>query len=260
MRRYRYSYHTIVSYDALVTHHAFQLRSMPHENSCQHIVSHAIDHLKGFEIAEGEDCFGNTIYYGCAPEFHDLFVVASVGVVQCESYRVEDVLRVSPIYLSSTRMTHLSPQLMDFAREVTPQAGGSLQRAEILASAIYNRMCYQAGVTTTETTAAQSFEMGQGVCQDFAHILIALCRNCGVNARYCVGFLVGTGETHAWVEVYVESEGVWYGVDPTHNRIIEYDYIKIAHGRDASDCSVIRGVHRGRAEHTTQIRVVVEEV
>ncbi len=259
MRRYRYSYHTIVSYSSMVTFHDFQLRSSPRESSCQRIVARVIDHLTQVSIRSGEDCFGNPIHYGSMRYPHDLFVAASQGVVECDTYRVEE-FKPTQIYTSESRMTKLSPALLQFAEEVTPRDGEPLERAAAVASAIYQRMFYEPMVTTTETTAAESFELGRGVCQDFAHILIAICRKNAIFARYCVGFLVGEGATHAWVEVYDEAQGAWFGVDPTHDKVIEYDYIKIAHGRDAADCSVIRGVHRGAAAHTTQIRVIVEEI
>ncbi len=257
MRRYRYSYHTIVSYSSMVTHQAFQLRSSPRESSCQRVAARVIDHLTQVIIRSSEDCFGNPIHYGSMPYPHDIFVAASQGIVECDPYRVEEP-QPSPIYLAESCMTKLNAALTHFSIEVAPNSGTALQRALSIANAIYERMIYEAGVTTTETTAAMSFELGRGVCQDFAHILIAVCRKFAIFARYCVGFLVGTGETHAWVEIYSKEEGAWFGVDPTHNRLIEYDYIKIAHGRDAADCSVIRGVYRGNAVQRTQIQVVVE--
>ncbi len=241
----------------MVTQHHFQLRSAPREESCQRVLAHIVDHLTQITIRVGEDCFGNPIYYGVMAYPHDMFVAVSHGVVECDPYRVEESLK-TPIYRMESRMTHCSEQMLQFAEEVMPKEGSAVERALEVSEAIYNRLSYQAGVTTTETTAAESFSIMSGVCQDFAHILIAICRNYAIFARYCVGFLVGTGETHAWAEIYDEAQGVWYGIDPTHNRLIEYDYIKIAHGRDASDCSVIRGVHRGDAGHTTQIRVMVE--
>ncbi len=241
----------------MVTQHHFQLRSAPREESHQRILAHIVDHLTQITIRVGEDCFKNPIYYGVMAYPHDMFVAVSHGVVECDTYRIAEELH-TPIYKVATHMTSMDHALEHFAQEVMPLNGGAVERALAIAEAIYTRLSYTPCVTTTQTTAAESFSIMSGVCQDFAHILIAICRNYGIFARYCVGFLVGTGETHAWAEIYSETDGAWYGVDPTHNRLIEYDYIKIAHGRDASDCSVIRGVHRGEAGHTTQIRVVVE--
>ena len=79
-----------------------------------------------------------------------------------------------------------------------------------------------------------------------------------IPARYVNGFIEGEGATHAWVEVY--DDGAWWGIDPTHNRPIEWGYIKLSHGRDAEDCPVNRGVFTGAASQTAEIRVIVEEL
>ncbi len=79
-----------------------------------------------------------------------------------------------------------------------------------------------------------------------------------LHARYVMGYVIGEGETHAWVEVW--SDGAWYGVDPTHNCVVESGYIKVAHGRDAADCSVVRGMRKGVSATASQVRVVVEEI
>ena len=127
-----------------------------------------------------------------------------------------------------------------------------------LSEKIHGYMCYAPGTTQINTTAMEAFQQQKGVCQDYAHILIALCRACGIPARYVNGFMQGTGVTHAWVEVLVNNE--WRGIDPTNNQLIEYGYIKLAHGRDALDCRVNRGVYTGHPTEQTEIRVIVEEL
>lgn len=76
-------------------------------------------------------------------------------------------------------------------------------------------------------------------------------------ARYVNGFMQGIGLTHAWVEVH--DGKAWHGIDPTNNRLIEYGYVKLSHGRDALDCPVNRGVFTGMASQQVEIRVIVEE-
>ena len=116
----------------------------------------------------------------------------------------------------------------------------------------------QTGVSKTETIASEALARKQGVCKDYAHILIAMCRANGIYSRYVNGFLMGEGATHAWVEFF-DNDG-WYAIDPTHNRMIDYGYIKVAHGRDAGDCSLNRGVFNGTTNQLTEIRVIVEEI
>ncbi|MFI3288928.1 MAG: transglutaminase family protein [Rikenellaceae bacterium] len=254
MRSYRYSYQTIVRYSSSVYNHHFLLRCTPRGDGNQRIMEQDLHLLTPTHISNSTDVFGNIIHYGSMMNRHDMFVVASSGVVECYDYRIEDS-EPKQMFLAATPMTTCSRQMLEFAESVS-KLGSTLDQAIALANAIYINMSYAPGVTTIETKAADSFKLRVGVCQDFAHILVALCRKRGIFARYVAGFVVGTGETHAWVEIH--CNGAWYGVDPTHNLLIVNDYIKVAHGRDASDCSVTRGVHFGLAAQTTEVRVVLE--
>ncbi len=256
MRSYNYSYQTIVRYSHAVTCHHFLLRCAPRHEGHQRIVESSVNLLSATYLNESVDTFGNTIHYGSMMTRHDMFVVASCGVATCDDYRIEETLP-SHVYLCETSMTRCSAEMSEFAQR-NDTAEDARHRALTLADAIYRYMNYSTGATDIHTTGAESFSLGAGVCQDFAHILIAMCRKLSIMARYVAGFVVGTGETHAWVEVY--SQGAWWGIDPTHNNLIVHDYIKLAHGRDASDCSVIRGVHMGSTVQTTEVRVVVEPV
>ncbi len=255
-KRYKFSYQTIVTYSAMVSTYHFLLRCTPCDKSFQRLLEYQLHLLAPAKITQSEDVFGNVVHYGHLNDRHDLFVVASNGVVECDSYRIEDE-KPQTIYRAQSHLTHIDQAMSNFNRSVGCK-GSTLDVAMALSSALYDYMDYSAGKTSVSTTASESFDMAAGVCQDFSHILIALCRERAIFARYVVGLVVGTGETHAWVEVW--CDGAWYGVDPTHNRAVEEGYVKLSHGRDAVDCSVIRGSMRGSASHSTQIRVVVEEI
>ena len=95
------------------------------------------------------------------------------------------------------------------------------------------------------------------VRQDYAQILIALCHLEKIPARYVAGMMIGEGASHAWVEIC--QDGIWYGLDPTNNKLVDDDYIKLSHGRDASDCLINRGVIVGGGEQTQDIKVHVWE-
>jgi transglutaminase-like putative cysteine protease len=107
-------------------------------------------------------------------------------------------------------------------------------------------MCYRAGVTAVETTAAESYSLGAGVCQDFAHVMLALCRTAGLPARYVSGHLLGEGATHAWVEVLlpdIDRPGRTVAVpfDPTHGIVAGFEYVTVAIGRDFRDVTPTSG-------------------
>lgn len=220
------------------------------------MLERSVELLASAKCSSSVDIFGNTTLYGSMISPHDIFVVATSGVVECSHYEIIDADPM-PLFLASTRVTQVDHEMIDFDATI-PCEGSELEQAMALCDALHTKIEYRSGVTTAESRACESFALGAGVCQDYSHILIALCRHRGIRARYVAGLVVGTGETHAWVEIY--CDGAWRGVDPTYNVLIEYGYIKLAHGRDAADCSVARGVHRGGAGHTTEVHVVVEEL
>jgi transglutaminase-like putative cysteine protease len=127
----------------------------------------------------------------------------------------------------------------------------ALDKAKILCAKVYEHFTYAPGETNVMTTAGEAFVAGKGVCQDYAHVLITLCRMAGMPARYVSGLFVGEGASHAWAEVWMD--GLWYGIDPTHNCLTDEKYLKLCVGRDYSDCPLERGVFSGWAEQTQKV-------
>ena len=111
---------------------------------------------------------------------------------------------------------------------------------------VHNGLRYDHGATDIHTTAAQALALGRGVCQDYAHIMLALCRLCGLAARYVSGHLLGEGGTHAWVEALVAApehpgEAMALAFDPTHGCETDLHYITVAVGRDYYDVAPTSG-------------------
>ena len=102
---------------------------------------------------------------------------------------------------------------------------------------------YRTGATDFSTTGAEALARGEGVCQDYTHIMLAVCRAAGLPARYVSGHLLGEGAMHAWVEVLLPGDdgAIWQPFDPTNNRAAGLSYITIAAGRDYGDVSPTRG-------------------
>ena len=116
-----------------------------------------------------------------------------------------------------------------------PLEGKSPQeQAELLNKAAAGALHYVPGITGLSTTAGQALVLGSGVCQDYAHILLALARRSGFAARYCMGLVPGEGATHAWVEIALPDG--WHGYDPTFSCEAGEDHVRFAVGRDAADC------------------------
>jgi transglutaminase-like putative cysteine protease len=134
-----------------------------------------------------------------------------------------------------------------------------------LTEMIYRDFTYKSGVTDVSTSIEEVVEHHYGVCQDFAHLLIGLCRALRIPARYCSGYIVpsdgtlssrGAGASHAWAEVFTPSHG-WRGFDPTNNLLANERYVKVAIGRDYRDVPPTRGTFRGQAAEELDVEVKV---
>jgi transglutaminase-like putative cysteine protease len=149
-----------------------------------------------------------------------------------------------------------------------------LEAARELMERIHADFIYEPEATDVSTPALEALEMRRGVCQDFAHVMLACLRSLGLPARYISGYLltepppgrarlVGSDASHAWVSIYLPGEegpGEWTGLDPTNRRAPGEDYVVLATGRDYSDVSPIRGVIRGGARHELHVAVTVTPV
>ena len=160
----------------------------------------------------------------------------------------------SPRLLRPTRLTAADERLRAMAADIAgdcgpgPSAGaGSEDLAERICAAVSAAVTYEYGVTSVTTTAAEALACGRGVCQDFAHVMLALCHVLGLPARYVSGHLIGQGGTHAWTEVIVprddRAEAVAF--DPCHGRRADGGYVTVATGRDYADVAPTSGSYIG---------------
>ncbi|WP_295854050.1 transglutaminase family protein [uncultured Xylophilus sp.] len=164
----------------------------------------------------------------------------------------------------------------EYARPVFSPGVPVLDAAEALMRRIHADFIYESDSTGVNTPAVEALAQRRGVCQDFAHIMVACCRALGVPARYVSGYLltqpppgqprlVGSDASHAWVSVYApaldgSAGGAWHDFDPTNDRQPGEDYVTIAYGRDFGDVSPMRGLLHGGGDHTLEVAVTVEPV
>ena len=125
--------------------------------------------------------------------------------------------------------------------------------------ALRSRLVYERGATDVMTRADAALELGRGVCQDFAHVMLAACRRAGIPSRYVSGYLYDPqeeheAESHAWVDVLDAQRG-WVSIDPTHDREQTEAYVRVAVGRDYADVPPTRGVFKGFSEETLEVAV-----
>lgn len=154
-------------------------------------------------------------------------------------------------YLRPTALTAPNKRLIDAALGIAHASADARERAERAHAWTATSITYQFGVTGYSTPAAMALHLGKGVCQDYAHILLALLRLLNVPARYVSGHLVGEGAPHAWVEAFIEHDAGTFevvGFDPTHSRRTRIDYLTVAVGRDFADVSPTSGTYGGPAQ------------
>lgn len=151
--------------------------------------------------------------------------------------------------LAPTTLTRPDERLRDWAAELSVADDTPLERAERMSAAVHAEMTYEFGITSVGTPAAQALAGGRGVCQDYAHILLALCHASALPARYVSGHLLGQGGTHAWVEVVVPraDHAVAVALDPCNGRRAGSRYVTVATGRDYRDVAPTSGSYVGTA-------------
>jgi transglutaminase-like putative cysteine protease len=166
-------------------------------------------------------------------------------------------------FLTPTARTAVSAELAETARQRTARAD-PLEAASEIVSWVSGRVSYVPGATEVQTGAQQVWDMGEGVCQDMAHLTVALLREAGLPARYVSGYLHPMaaakpgdemeGESHAWVEYWA---GEWIACDPTNLAPVGERHVVVAAGRDYGDVPPLKGIYRGAPNSSMQVTVSV---
>ncbi|MGN0598203.1 MAG: transglutaminase domain-containing protein [Ruminiclostridium sp.] len=258
MKRLRFEYETKLEFSGSVTAHSFTLRCTPFSDGRQTISELSCEVLPNSgTIWHSRDSFGNMLVCGRMNEPHGEFSFKVKGETHIVNAS-ETVGAAQPYYCFHTPLTAAGEKLLSFYESNKPTSSGAVSRAMELSESLQGSMTYLKGVTGTETTAEQAMALGSGVCQDYAHILLSLLRLEKIPCRYVSGLAFESGETHAWIEVF--ENGRWTGIDPTQNRLIGDNYIKLCHGRDYSDCPIERGIYTGSAQSVQTVLSRMAEI
>ena len=264
MLKYLYNYQVATQFAQAVTTHTVMLRCQPATNTSQRLEQEHVVLPGIFRMSSGTDAFGNRILYGTTREPHQSLIYVSTGIAAQGEYCIPDSAP-APYYRMPSRLTFPSAEIMalqipglDSAPGTSLDKSGdipSYEKALLICHVVNKLLEYESHTTLVTTSAAEALKQGKGVCQDYAHLMISLCRLHGLTARYANGFIIGEGETHAWVEVH--DGYAWRAFDPTHDTPVCSGYIKLAHGRDAIDCTVDRGTFVGPTSQETHISVTL---
>ncbi|MFT3720244.1 transglutaminase family protein [Pseudorhodoferax sp.] len=242
------------------------------------------------ELRTGRDVFGNIRTFFALQSSHDELCVVADSLVETRTplrpasalpweqvrdrfrYRAGGEFDPAAQFLFHSPYVPRHADFLDYARPSFGAGVPLLEAAEDLMRRIHRDFEYAADSTEVSTPAVEALALRKGVCQDFAHIMVACLRMLGLPARYVSGYLltqpppgqprlIGADASHAWASVYVpggpDHDG-WYDFDPTNDRAPGEDYVTLAVGRDFSDVSPMRGVIHGGASHHLRVGVTVQ--
>lgn len=276
MKRLHFDYYMGISYEKPVDICHYTIKCIPADTDRQKLELIHVEIEPRDYVSEETDSFGNRYLYGTVGKPHDQFyfhITGNVitGLMDSDRIANENMLGLFRFPYGLTvpgeeiKAYHekLEAQYKKFLNaeydlQTEEQQPDAFRKAEFLMHALYKDFTYEKGVTDVSTTAEKAWSQKKGVCQDYAHILIAICRLSGIPARYVAGMLTGEGYSHAWVEIL--SKGRWYALDPTNDLIVDTDHIRLGIGRDAMDCQINRGVMRGGGKQGQEIRVSVTKI
>lgn len=215
------------------------------------------------------DAFGNVGHMLTITGLHDevrILAAGTVSVNPLDRGRLAGDGAMSPlVFTVPTRLTGPDDNIEDFAlRHLQPGARSSALLA--LAESICDAVDYRKGATEVTTTAVDALRLGQGVCQDHAHLFLSCCHVHGIPARYVSGY-IDPGDTehaasHAWVDVWVEEVDFsgWVSIDVTHACFAGEAYCRLAIGRDYDSAAPVRGVRHGGGTESLSVHVDVTPI
>lgn len=254
MLELKFIYRTTITFSENISRHHFLLRCLPAALPFQKVKNEWVKISPEVPVSFGTDSFGNRVITGIVDFPHNHFEFESSGIILRGHYHRQEPL--NRLYLYPSKYTQAMDAIVSLAREIHFSADSSThEKVALLSEKIHQKISYEPGSTNVTTTASEALALGVGVCQDYAHILITLCRLKEIPARYVNGFLPGEGFTHAWVEYY--DQGAWHGFDPTHNRPVDLGYVIVAQGRDYADCVIDKGVFSGLAQQKMEVNLKV---
>ena len=261
MHQLTFLYRQDIYFQESVTNHQFTYQCIPKREPRQEILDLHVNVFPCDFWAFGQDGFLNRTIYGRRSREHERFYLEVSGTIQTDWQMYDTDDRYNPLLLMQTSLTVPGITMKDgLEKEMSflQKEKRAYEKARLVMDWMYDHFVYEKGITGVNTTAEQAFASGKGVCQDYAHAMIGICRYLGIPARYVSGAIIGEGFSHAWVEIY--SEGKWFGFDPTNHLLVDDYYITFARGRDSRDCILNKGTFFGRCAETQEIKVIVEVI
>lgn len=276
---YRIQHITRYTYPTPVIDGVNQIMLFPIQDINQEVEKHELNITNKPIIEEFYDHFGNKVgVFSIVKPHSELFIHSSIEVITHPIELPNNSASADTQWAALYQLKNEFP-FMDFLKrepfsckdeiwgvlhQLVSKNDTPMMVVKRLAEYIFQTFEYQQGVTSIETGIDEIWRLKAGVCQDFAHILLVMLRKFDIPARYVSGYICprnrdmrGEGATHAWVEAYIPFYG-WLGVDPTNNCFINDRHVRLAVGRNFSDCTPVKGTYKGSGEHTLEVSVSIE--
>ena len=263
-------YRTRFAFDSPVRESQNELRACPATDERQQLLSYRVAVEPTARMLSFTDYWGTRVdQFGVTDSHVALEVTAEASVETQDPPSFESAPPIGSLadpeflnehdeYLKPTRHTQWDEALAAEAKNLATDNGGEVVRAaNEIHEFVAGRLSYQPGSTEIGQPLADVLANGVGVCQDYAHLAVALCRSIGIPARYVSGYLFSSNDrtgsidgdlvrvqTHAWFEAAVPDHG-WLPLDPTNRLAVGRQHVKIGHGRDYDDVPPLRGVYSG---------------
>jgi transglutaminase-like putative cysteine protease len=271
---------TKFTYDEPISESVMEARMQPRSEGCQHCLRFGLSTTPSSRVRMHQDSDGNIVHHFNIPGRHSRLTVTAEAFVEVSAplplpeglglgawEQIDAATATGEFWesLSESPFARQTEQLDTLAREIGLVRGDDpLCTVRRIMSDIFGRFEYAPQSTRVDSPIDDALSARKGVCQDFAHIMIALVRQIGIPCRYVSGYLfqpagaTGSvdGATHAWVETWLPELG-WVGFDPTHNTQAGEHHIRVAVGRDYADVPPTKGVFKGLSAVRSELAVGV---
>lgn len=264
---------TIYLYASPVRDSFNEARLQPFSNALQTVDQFLLKVLPAARLQHHRDFYSNIIHHFEIVEPHLTLLIESHLRVTTHAAawpersamawplaRIGEAMREPRVFdfLQDSHYVELSPEVWRLALDATVGVTDTWQAALALMRYVYQNFTYESKSTSVHTHMRDVLRERRGVCQDFAHVLIGLCRALKIPALYVSGYLATeiASATHAWVEVLLPGTG-WIGLDPTHDRLVDETYVKIAVGRDYNDVPPVAGNYKGTTDRKLDVKVEI---
>ncbi len=259
-----------------------QVRKTPVDTGLQRVVTHKLEVDPVANVRGHLDYFGSHVHHFNVLEPHDALEIRAESVVEtsdavcCGPSQPDDARPWQQRLAEFLHPSPLVPPLDEYASVPNPVVPGLEEDAFLdalkeLGAVFQSRFRYDPEATDVHSSPAVLFEAGGGVCQDLAHAMLGVLRLAGVACRYVSGYVYdpvdddegehvqGSAASHAWVQAWHPGMG-WVGIDPTNDKLVDWQYVRVAAGRDYSDVQPLRGVFVGPREQELDVEVSVRRI